>query len=475
MTGRGTLYNAAARLAFLVTSYAMHIALAHLLTPSQYGSYGVALSLVTLARVFLGTGIPQSATHHLARAEGDEGAAAWRLGRRLQLLGSAGITVAYLAAGTLWARSLADPELETLIVLSAPMIPFMAWYQINLAYLNGKFWFGWQAAFITAYSVFRAAFVIALVVLGHAVAGAVTGLVGAVVAVAVLSALKIPRAGDETAQVTWREMVSFSAPLVVVGIGTSVLLNLDLLLLKSLAQDERAVGFYTGAMNLGKAPYWVFYAFGMTLLPAISRAYRRDGAEAANRIARRNISYLVLAALPVAAIVATSAPELLRFVYDDVYEAGARSLSLLAVSMCALSLVGVLHAVLTGIGEPRRAMAVVVVGFPVQLVLGITLIPRLGMDGAALTNLVVVALELVLALTLAQSQLGSLLDARRLSRALVAVAPVTAFFLVVPLPTPWVPVAYAVGCAVYGALLLALGAVTREEVTRLLRRVRGAP
>ncbi|MEA1999447.1 MAG: oligosaccharide flippase family protein [Euryarchaeota archaeon] len=57
---RGTIYLMAAQAAFVASGYAIHIGLARLLGPSEYGIYAVVISLMTMVNLILTTGIPQA-------------------------------------------------------------------------------------------------------------------------------------------------------------------------------------------------------------------------------------------------------------------------------------------------------------------------------------------------------------------------------------------------------------------------------
>ncbi len=473
MIVKGTLYIALSRVAFLASSYGIHISMAYLVSTREYGTLGVVLSMVTLARVFLSTGIPQTASYFMA-ANAESAYGVWRRAAALQVGCSVVVAVIYVAAASWWTTAVGDASLVKLVLLSAPMIVLMAWYQINLAYYNGRLLFGRQAAFVTLYSVARGAFAITLVLLGYEVAGAVAGLVVAIGVVAVISYAWIPR-GEGDCPVSWRELISFSVPLVVVAIGTAVLLNIDILLLQSFFPDSDGVGYYNAAMNLGKAPYFVFYAVAATALPALSKTFKDKGREAALTLARRMVSYLVIATLPVAVIVALSSPKLLALVYRHQYIAGAPALSLLIVSMCGLVLLVVLNTIITAAGSPRLAMAVVLVGIPLQIGLGCLLIPREETIGAALANLITVGFTVVLAGGFVLWRVGNVFDVGRLGKAVVAVAPVgMSLGYFDDYPAVAVPIVYAGALLVYLALLVALGAMPLAEFRRLTAGRRGA-
>ncbi len=468
--GRGTVYNALARVAFLLSGYVIHFSTAYLLaSPQEYGTLGVVVSLVTLARVFFSLGLPQSVAHHMA-ADEQRAYVIWRVASKVQVLGSLAVMLLYLGVAWLWSGAVGDRSLVKYIAVSAPIIPLMAWYQINLAYFNGRLWFRSQAKFVFIYSVARATLVVALVAVGFAVYGALAGLVLAIAIVAVGSYSAVPR-GDTSLHQEWRPLVSFSAPLVLVAIGTSVLLNFDILVLKSFFPMSPSVGYYNAAMNLGKTPYFVFAAVSTTLLPAVSNVLKHEGKEAARRLVRTSVSYLWMVSVPVAVIVALTADRLMDFVYPADFVVGAPTLAVLIVSMCGLALLGLLNAAMTSAARPRLAMAVVVMCLPVQACLAVYLVPRFGMVGAALANLATVLFGTLVASVASTRLFGSVYDFRRLAKSGFAIAPVAAALICLDqFPLLLLPLVYAGGCAVYLGLLLAFRAVTLSQLRKLLSK-----
>ena len=374
----------------------------------------------------------------------------------------------FLGATSVWGAALGDSSLMGYMALSAPLILFMAWFQINLAYFNGRLWFGKQAALLLLYSVLRGVLALALVLVGWAVFGAVLGLVLAIGIAAVASHLAIPRS-DVDGKQDWRELVGFSVPLVVGAIGTSVILNLDILILKSFFPESDSIGFYNGAMNLGKAPYFVFYSFAVTVLPAVSKAFKDRGREAACAIVRRSVSFLLMLAIPVAVIVVASSAKLLDFVYRASYVAGAGALQLLICSMCALSLLVVLTAAVTGIGRPGLVAIVVVCAIPLQAGLGWWLVPQYEMLGTALANLLAVSAAVVAVSVLTFKYVGPVYDVVRVGKMIVAAAPVgLVLSRFESYPAIAVPAVYLLALLAYGGLLLLLRGVTVSELKRLL-------
>ena len=66
----GTIYLMFAQAAFVASGYAIHIGLARLLGPSDYGIYAVVISLMTMVNLILTTGIPQAVSKYVAHEDG---------------------------------------------------------------------------------------------------------------------------------------------------------------------------------------------------------------------------------------------------------------------------------------------------------------------------------------------------------------------------------------------------------------------
>ena len=334
--GKGTIYHIISRVAFLASSYAIHISMAYLLVdPRDYGTLGVMLSLITLMRVFLSTGLPQATSHSIAQDE-DHAYAILRTSTWIQLSAALILCVVYVGAIPLWTSLLNDNSLTPYILLSALLIPLMGAHQINMAYFNGRRKFGNHAFFVGLYSVGRAVFAIALVLLGMSIGGVLLGLILAAAMAIVFEWRLVERVRDDF-RPDIGKLLRFASPLILMSIGLSFLVNLDLLMLKHFFPESDMIGFYTGGMNLGKAPYFIFAAFAITILPTVSKALADKDDERAQKLVMRNLSLLSFLGVPTAAIVLATPEALLSLIYPDAYVAAARPLGILVVSMTLLA------------------------------------------------------------------------------------------------------------------------------------------
>lgn len=469
--GSGTVYNLLARATFLLSGYVLQFSMAHLLaSPAEYGRFGVLLSLVTLARVVLSTGVPQAISQFIA-TEPSSAYATYRRGALVQMAGASLVCVLFLALTPALTSVFGDPALQLPMLIASPLIVLMAFHQVNLGYLGGRLWFGRQALLTFAYSVSRCVAALALVVAGLGINGAVLGLLFATACVALLSWLAIPRTGPAS-PVTTGHFLSFSWPLMIFAFGVSALLNLDLLLLKSYFPDSDEVGFYGGAVNLGKAPYFLFYAFATTAQPSVARLHAGGDVDKARVALARQMRFLLLLGVPSAGLLAVSAPQALRTVYQAAYASAALPLAVLCASTCALSLMVVLASGLTACGKPRASMSLVLLCLPVQCLLGMWLIPARGMLGAAASNLAATLLGLGLALVLVRRTLGNVFEVRTLW--VTGLSSLLAMATVYSIPTEslgGLMLELLLGFGVYGASLLLTRGVTLGELARVRQQV----
>jgi O-antigen/teichoic acid export membrane protein len=87
-------------------------------------------------------------------------------------------------------------------------------------------------------------------------------------------------------------------------------------------------------------------------------------------------------------VLALFAGPLTRIVYGDAFAAAATPLRILLVGIVASSFLQVLSSLLLGLGRLRLLIQTTAFGFAINLTLNIVLIPRFGMNGAAVSSAV---------------------------------------------------------------------------------------
>ncbi len=472
--GKGTLHQMIARGAFVLSGYAVNILMVYLLgNPVLYGVFGTMTNITNIARVLLSTGLPQATSKFIADNDERLSYPILRTSMKLQWILGAAIVAVYVAGTPVWTRVLSDPSMTPYFWVTAPLIPLMGAFQVLQGYFNGRRRFVAQAWMNILYSVGRVVFAVALAALlaaGLRVYGALGGYSIALVVAIVVSWMYVrPKSGAENTES--RRLMAFALPLMVLAVGQAVLVNLDLLMLKSYFPSADIVGYYSGATNLGRSPYFLFTAFSMTMLPVVAAALAKGEERRAGELVARNLTFLLVGLLPVVAIIAAVPGPLLDFVYPAAYTVADKALVWQTVAQCLLAIVAALTAAITAKGRPYVAMGVWLVCIPVQLGAGMWLVPRYGMAGAAIASLIACVVGTVAGGTVTLRLFGALIEPVRVLKA-AAVAVVVYVLMTLPPSYPmWLlPFACFAALGVYGGLMLAVRGITVDEVRSLLER-----
>lgn len=469
--GKGTLHQLVARAAFILSGYAINIAMVYMLgDPVLYGLLGIMINVTNIARVLLSTGLPQATSRFIADNDDSLTYPIFRTSMKLQWIIGAVIVVVYAGGAPLWSRLMNDSSLVPYFWASAPLIPLLGAFQVLQAYFNGTRRFVAQSWLNVMYSVTRVLFAIAFVLLGLEVYGVMFGFSACLIVTSLVSWHYVqPRTG--AANTESRRLLAFAAPLMVLAIGQAVLVNLDLLQLKSFFPQAEAVGYYSGMASLSRTPYFLFTAFSVTLLPVVTNTLRSHGREHAGKVIARSTTYLAVTALPVLAIFAAVPSELLDFVFPTEYASAGQALIFATVAQTALALVASFTSAITAKGRPYVAMGVWLACIPVQLVAGALLIPAYGMNGTALASLIAAGAGVLLSAGLTWRYFGRLVEPLPV---LKAAAGATVLYLLLSIPDTYSLVALPFVClgalALYAGLMLVTGAVKREDVVALFKR-----
>jgi O-antigen/teichoic acid export membrane protein len=258
--------------------------------------------------------------------------------------------------------------------------------------------------------------------------------------------------------VLWRRLLRDATPLALAFLFVSVYFYVDIALLARLSSAEQ-VGFYDAGYR--------FMLLGVLLPGAIVSSVYALAAELAAtdrarfaELARELLSLCVLL-LPLPVIALCADPEgLLRLLYGSAYADGAPALRVLGVAIALTIASGVVGPLLVALGQERATLRISIVAAVLNVALNFVLIPGLDALGAAIATVATEVAVLVPATVLLVRRGSTGLDVGQLGR--VAVAGVGG--LLVALALDGVVPAILGGLAVYTALALATGALSRRQL-----------
>ncbi len=397
---RGTGILMISQMVFVLSGYLIHIGLARLLGPSEYGIYAVVISLMTMFNLILSNGMPQTVSKYVAHADGNEREIK-NTALKLQLIFSLIIfSIYFLLAGQI-AELLNDRELTWYIRISAFIVPAYAVNILLSGYLNGLKEYKKQAISGIAYSVSKVLFILSMVYIGYAVTGAITGFVLAPLVSILVSLLFIrmlegqnvpPKEGYGTAQkekeleaTLIKKIMDFAIPVVLFSMTTNLIMNIDLFFVKAYLTNFE-VGVYSAAATISKIPYFLISGLYGALFPVISHSTSRNNVKNTRGYISQALKISLLILIPLITFIVLFSEEVLSLVYSDEYIGGETVLGLLVFGLGLYSLYFLFATILNGSGKPRISMTISILMLIICTVLNLLLVPEYGMEGAAIAT-----------------------------------------------------------------------------------------
>src|SRR4029077_17120067 len=135
-----------------------------------------------------------------------------------------------------------------------------------------------------------------------------------------------------------RRLVSFTAPLFLMGMSLRLFEKLDLMALKALGGTSEQAGYYGAAQNLAMLPSLFSLSISPVLLSALGQEVRSGEIGPARNLARDALRAVVLL-IPVSALIAGCASELTRVIFGPGFAPAAPPLPLLIFGSSALLMI----------------------------------------------------------------------------------------------------------------------------------------
>ena len=261
----------------------------------------------------------------------------------------------------------------------------------------------------------------------------------------------------------WRRQLGVAFPFLFIGVSYILENQFDSVLL-SILKDERAVGIYGAAAMVLTALLLIPYAYQTALYPAMSRLYATSPA-ALQQVYAESMRYLFLVALPIAVGGAILAEPIMVGIFRAEFVQSAQVLQVL-LWVSFLLFLHMPNARLMVISNHQSWIArFLVVTLSINVVLNLALIPRWGATGAAVARLVSTSTLVILSYGFVNRRIYAYAPVGTWLRPALAVA-VMALVLIF-LQSLALYVLFPLGAVVYFAALVALGALSWDDVALL--------
>jgi len=463
--GRGTIYLMIAEVMFILSGWIIHIGSKKILGISEYGTFGILLSLLTLYRIFLATGVNRAVSRYISRDPWQANAIK-RQALKLQIALGIGFCIVVWLAAPLLARIWRDDAFIGYIRLTGFFLPVFGIYSVYRGTLNGFTLFGREARVSIIYSLLKVALVFILILLfsywwGWGLYGAVSGYLAAIIGATILARLLCPadktREGSDTFPIT--RIISFAFPVVLFSFIISLIQHLDLYFVRAVVKDapELATGYYTCAQQFARIPYMLLYALSLTIFPNIAASTASgEKDEITGAIIRKALRGGLLLVLPLAALIG-------GWVYGADSLAGGDALQFLIFGQTLLALLMVLATVIMAQGRPWVSFLIMIGTLLLDALLNYLLIPIYNINGAAIATTLAAGVGLVAAGVVVYRRFHALLPLLAMVKIIIASALV---FISVHLiqPEGWmIPPIYLLLFSGYILLLLLTREIDKDD------------
>ena len=289
------------------------------------------------------------------------------------------------------------------------------------------------------------------------------GIVGAGVAYVAAALIALPMAarffqrsmaaaGHAGTAVRSRELLRFSAPVLLVIVLTQLLFWVDIVML-GLLRNASEVGVYSAAARTAFVANMIVAAAGQIFAPTISNLHSRGELAQLQALYKTVGKWTFLVTAPVVALLLLLSGEILQ-AFGPAFTAGKTALVILALSQLVDASTGASTFMLTMSGRLRLMIINTGTALGLNIALNAWLVPRHGIDGAAMATFLALATFQLMALIQTRLTLG--MHPYGFGYLKPLAAGVAAFAAVVFLKAAVGPLPYLLAIVVYAAAYLLL-------------------
>jgi O-antigen/teichoic acid export membrane protein len=267
----------------------------------------------------------------------------------------------------------------------------------------------------------------------------------------------------------WWPLLQASFPFGIIGAIEVFTRRFDTVFMSFVLTDA-AVGWYNVSYNLILMMTLLAQSLAISMYPTLVKAYD-SGRGSIQDIVQRALRYLLLLSLPIAVGGMLLADRIIILLYGQEFANAIPVMRILMWALPSMFLTEILGYALLTMHLEKKGVRIEIINALISIILNVTLIPRLGVIGAAITMVVTRLISIVLAsmvigpLMLFKGNIGPLLRVVGAGALMGGVVWLLrdAFFLVVLDDKIALLLVIGAGAVVYGVATLLLGAISPGE------------
>lgn len=368
------------------------LVIARLLGTVSYGSVTIGIALLTTTSALVVVGMDTGIGRYLPRYDDSSQrrgvlVSAYQVVIPLSIMMGAAVAV---LAGSIAEYVFHDPSLTVIIRIFGLTIPFGAFVKLTIGSVRGMKQ-SLPRVYIKniTFPVTRFALVAIAVFFGFGASGVSVAYAVAYATATALSIYYLVRHtilfSETDATGMHRELLVFSAPLMITATTNTLFQNIDIFIL-GYFYSPGTVGVYTAVYPLTTLLTTLLVGFSFVTMPTISELQSNGDDDRFHRVYQVVCKWIFLLTLPIF-LVFVSYPDLvIQYTFGPKYLTGSLTLVILTIGFFSHTIVGPSGDTLTALGHPRLVMYINVLVTSVNAVLNLILIPRYSFVGAAVAS-----------------------------------------------------------------------------------------
>jgi O-antigen/teichoic acid export membrane protein len=201
---------------------------------------------------------------------------------------------------------------------------------------------------------------------------------------------KIKYLNNKTENISTKEIISTSYPMALSAISYFIMQSIDVIFL-GIYNSFETIAYYSIAVKLSSVAALAIVSVNIVIAPKIAKIYKDNNFDKLRVLMKKATRLNVAVSIPILLCIIIFSTYLLSFFGSD-YTLAKNSLIILASSQLFNSISGPSAIFLNMTGRQKTLNIILIIALLINVALNVTLIPTLGMIGAALST----AISLVL-------------------------------------------------------------------------------
>lgn len=458
---KGSAYIVLSQVVLSLCGYIVNFGLGRYFGPELYGTYGVLVAILLILNLIITYGAIQAISKYVSENRKLD-ATIKRKALKLQIVVAIIFFSIFFFGSGIIANLFNDPGLKPYLQVIAVIIPLLSINSVYAGFFNGSHRFKDQANQLIIYSVLRLV-LIAVLVLLFSLMGVVIAIILAQLASLAYGFMFSKPKSKEIYSFKIKKLIYFMLPVTIFTGMFTLMMSLDLFMLKAMSLSSALVGYYNAAAVITRIPYLMLSSLAFVLLPTISSSIAGKTKNKTKKLINRSMRYVLIILVPGTLIASATSKNLVSLFYKSTYLPASQPFSILIFGVAMLTIFYLNSTIINAAGRPKIPMALVIVLSVVCFLLNLALIPVLGAIGAAFATTITALLGVIATSTWIYKKFGAIIRMRSFLKIVLCSLLVYAIALSINLNKFLLPLEYLALFGIYFILLFLMRGITKED------------